>query len=111
MDFDIAPDTRAATVRAREAYARDILNPYVIALRIKAAALQGSLSVQVTQDKPVDLADTLQAQATIKLLTDLHYDTDWVEVRRIEAGPRGLPAREFHYKELVVSWHHRALAN
>jgi hypothetical protein len=111
MDFDIAPDTRAAAVRALEAYARDALNPYVVALRIKSAAIQGLLSVQVTQDKPVDLSETLAAQATIKLLGDLHYDTEWVEVRRIEAGPRGSPTREFHYKELVVSWHRRALSS
>lgn len=109
MDLDIARDTLAASARARESYARDVFDPYIIALRIRTAARQGAQNVQIAQEKPVDLSETQAAADLLAFLVRLHYETGWTEVRRIEAGPRGVPAREFHYRELLVSWHHRAL--
>jgi hypothetical protein len=110
MDLDIARDMLTLSAKARSTYAADVFDPYVVALRIRTAARQGAQSVQITQEKPVDLSETPAAADLIAFLTRLHYETDWVEVRRIEPGPRGQPAREYHYRELLVSWHRRALA-
>lgn len=109
MDLDLAREMLAAAARARETYARDVFDPYVIAFRIRTPKRQGAQNVQITREKPVDLADTKAAADLLEFLGKLNYETDGAEVRRIEPDPRGQPAREFHYRELVVSWHRRAL--
>lgn len=84
-----------------------MFTPRRVALRIRRAARLGHLSVQIHQDRPIDLRKTGAAAYLIETLAMAGYETEWVEVRKHEHGPRGDPPREFVYEEFLVLWHVR----
>lgn len=107
MDVHIAHEARAFATSICEDYAAELYDLHGVALRIRRAARLGHLSVQLHQERPVDLKETKAAAFLIETLLMAGYETEWVEVRRHEHGQRGEPAREFIYVELLVQWHIR----
>lgn len=107
MDFRLAHDARAFAETMLEEYAADVFEPHLVAARINRAARLGLLSVQLQQDRSLDLTRTAAAYALCHALSNLGYDTEWVEVRRMEQAGRGAVPRESVHPELLVRWHQR----
>lgn len=107
MDFRLAHDARAFAEAMLEEYAADVFDPHVVAARLNRAARLGLLSVQIQQDRSLDLTRTIAARSLCKALLTLGYEIEWVEVRRMEQGGRGAVPRELIHPELVARWHLR----
>jgi len=107
MDVRNAQEARAFATNVREDYAGELYDLHGVALRIRRAARLGHLSVQIHQDRPIDLRKTGAAAYLIETLLMAGYEAEWVEVRKHEHGQRGDPPREFIYEELLVQWHVR----
>ncbi len=107
MDVRNAREARDFATNVREDYAGELYDLHGVALKIRRAARLGHLSVQLHQDRPIDLKQTGAAAYLIETLLLSGYETEWVEVRKHEHGPRGDPPREFVYEELLVLWHLR----
>lgn len=107
MEVRTAHEARAFAASIREDYAAELFDLHGVALRIRRAARLGHLSVQIHQDRPLDLRDTKAAAFLIETLDLSGFESEWVEVRKHEHGGRGDPPREYIYEELVVSWHVR----
>lgn len=111
MDIRLATDARALVEAILEDYACDIFDPHVVAMRIRRATKAGQLSVQLHQDKALDLRSTGAAKGLRVLLANLGYETDWVETKKFEHMGKGEPPREFAYPEMIIRWHVRAFSN
>jgi hypothetical protein len=111
MDFRLAADARALVEAVLEDYATDIFDPHVVAMRIRRATKLGSMSVQLHQDRALDLRETGAAKGLRVLLANLGYETDWVEMRKLEHSGKGEPPREYLYPELLIQWHRRLFAS
>lgn len=107
MDVRTAHEARAFATSIREDYAAELFDLNGVALLIRRAARLGHLSVQIHQDRPLDLRETKAAAFLIETLDLSGYESEWVEVRKHEHGPRGDPPREFIYEELLIQWHLR----
>lgn len=110
MDIRLATDARALVEAVLEDYASDILDPHVVAMRIRRATKAGHLSVQIHQDRALDLRETGSAKGLRVLLANLGYETDWVDAKKFEHAGKGEPASEYAYPELVIRWHLRLYA-
>lgn len=107
MDVRNAQEARDFARNVREDYANELYDLHGVALKIRRAARLGYLSVQLHQDRPLDLRETGAVAYLIETLRMAGYEVEWEEVRKHEHGARGDPPREFHYEELVVRWHVR----
>ena len=107
MEFRTAYDARPFAQMVQEDYASELFDLHGIALRIRRAARLGHLSLHVHQDRPLDLRETPAAGLLCRTLELAGYETDWVEVKKLEHGQRGEPPREYAYHELLVQWHLR----
>lgn len=110
MDFRLAADARALVEAVLEDYAADIFDPHVVAMRIRRATKAGHLSVQLQQDRALDLRETGSAKGLRVLLANLGYETDYVEMKKYEHQGKGEPPREHTYPEMVIRWHLRLFA-